>query len=68
MTGLKPCPFCDAFADFDTNLSYRNIRTKELERSISVYCTECGANITICVKDVPDITLEQVVTMWNTRT
>jgi hypothetical protein len=64
---LKPCPFCCAPARIDSNRSYRNIQTGQLERSMVVYCTECSAEISVCLVDVPDIDVDQLVAMWNQR-
>lgn len=64
---IKPCPFCGGEAELDTRLHYRDLRHGVVERAVSVYCRQCSAEITVCVPDVPDITGEQVIEMWNKR-
>lgn len=67
MHTLKPCPFCGGQAELDSSVHFRAIASGEIERAVSVYCTDCTAEITICVPDVPDIQPDQVAEMWNTR-
>lgn len=67
MINLKPCPFCGAHAELDENQSFKEFVSGRVSRSVAVYCTECSAEICICVPDVPDITAEQVAEMWNAR-
>ncbi|GAB4059093.1 Lar family restriction alleviation protein [Uliginosibacterium sediminicola] len=65
---LEPCPHCGAAAELDTHQNFRNFITGEIGRAISAYCTECSAEVSVCVSDVPSITPEQVSAMWNRRT
>ena len=63
---LKPCPFCGETAEMDAHQSYRSMNGRMLTR-ISIYCTRCPANISESPADLPDITENQVVEMWNQR-
>src|SRR6266446_4459744 len=65
MTELKPCPFCGEKAELDTLQGYRNYATGRMEHAIAIYCSCCTATISVCIPDVPDITWDQVVDMWN---
>lgn len=67
MTRLKSCPFCGGDAELDENQSFREFVSGKISRAVAVYCSNCSAEISICVPDVPDITPEQVVDMWNRR-
>lgn len=67
MKTLKPCPFCGGQAELVSNMHFRAIVSGEIERAVSAYCTDCTAEITICVPDVPDIQPDQVAEMWNMR-
>lgn len=68
---LKPCPFCAAEAESDSQRGYRNISTGNLENAAAIYCTSCNADMTWCYRDTPEIEREQVMTLlaeqWNTR-
>lgn len=64
---LLPCPFCGAGAESDSHRSYRNLSSGAMETQMAIYCTSCSADIAICVADVPDVTIEQVVALWNAR-
>ena len=64
-TKIKNCPFCGAPADLDAVRTFRSLTSGNLERAIAVYCTSCTAEISVCVHDVPEITPEDVVSMWN---
>ncbi len=64
---LKRCPFCNGAAELDTMRGYRNISTGKMENAIAIYCLECGADISVCRGDVPDIEPEQLAEMWNKR-
>lgn len=64
---LCPCPFCGARAELDTAQQYRNITTGALELAVSVYCTGCSVNLTVCRVDVPNIEPSQLVAAWNQR-
>lgn len=65
---LKPCPFCGGEAESDSMQAFRELSSGNISDAVAVYCRDCGAQISICKPDVPDITIEQVVGMWNTRT
>lgn len=65
MTTLKPCPFCRGHAELAVWRRYRHIRTGELQFAITIACTDCPAEMTVCRADVPDITADQVVLAWN---
>lgn len=64
---MKPCPFCGGPAEIDTMQGYLNFSNGRMENAIAIYCTECGADISVCRGDVPDIQPEQVAEMWNKR-
>jgi len=64
---LKPCPFCHGPAEIDTRQGYLNYSNGKMEYAIAIYCTECGADISVCRGDVPDIQPEQVMELWNRR-
>lgn len=67
MLTLKPCPFCGGHAEADSNSSFREFVSGKISRQVTIYCAECSAEITVCVPDVPDITVEQIAEMWNKR-
>ena len=64
---LKPCPCCGETAEIDTRQTFRGIADGRLMEALAIYCTGCTLQITVCYADVPDITTEQVIAMWNTR-
>lgn len=68
---LKPCPFCDGVAEIDTYRYYRNISTGAHERAISIYCTNCDAEMMHCLADTPEYSDEDIEARlresWNTR-
>lgn len=65
---LLPCPFCGGHAEYDSNCSFREFVSGKISIQVTVYCESCTADITVCVPDVPDITIEQVADVWNRRT
>ena len=67
LSELKPCPFCGGDAELDTMQPYRNFVSGQIESAVAVFCRDCSVQISVCVPDVPDITPEQVVEMWNRR-
>lgn len=68
---LKPCPLCGAKAEFDGAGYYRNITTSMIENQSSVYCTGCELHLSMCHRDVPDLSHEDIRTTlesnWNRR-
>lgn len=64
---LLPCPFCGGDAELDTQQPYRAIVCGNIESGVSVYCAKCTASVMVCRGDVPSITTEEVVEMWNRR-
>lgn len=65
---LKLCPFCGGQAELDTKRGFREFVSGKISDAVAVYCTQCSAEISVCIPDVPDIQPEQLVDMWNTRT
>lgn len=68
---LKPCPFCGAKAEYDGGSYYKNISTNMIEDQSIVYCTRCEAHMTICHRDVRELSHEEIRTTletnWNRR-
>ena len=67
MVDIKPCPFCGSAAECNGRRHYVDPLNGRTEVAIAVRCTSCPADIYVSTADVPGITLEQVVAMWNTR-
>lgn len=71
MVSLLPCPFCGAAAEVDTRRPYRNISTGNIEDAVAVYCTECIADMSLCLRDVSPLSREDALVLvterWNTR-
>lgn len=69
---LLPCPFCGGEAELDTQRGYRALSSGRLGNACAAYCTKCEADMTICLEDVPDWSVEEaaqyVTERWNTRT
>lgn len=63
---LKPCPFCGADAEMDTQRGFIAYNGKHLS-AIAAYCTRCPADISGCKEDFPDITPEWIAGLWNSR-
>lgn len=65
---LKPCPFCGGPAELDSQRAFLAIPSGKLATGIAIYCVgECPADMMICRPDVPDVTVEQVIELWNRR-
>lgn len=64
---IRPCPFCGSDAEIDTQRAYRNLRTGSVETAVAVYCVSCAAEQAICHADVPGLTREMVIELWNAR-
>ncbi len=67
MQELKKCPFCGGDAELDPRQGYRALGTGRMGNRVVAYCRDCGADMGVCIEDVPDITPEQVAEMWNRR-
>jgi hypothetical protein len=66
---LEPCPFCGGDSELDTRQGYAQFPPNGKSGTrITVYCRDCGSEVGVCREDVPDITPEAVVEMWNRRT
>ena len=69
---LLPCPFCGGAAELDSRRGYRNISTGKVESAAAAYCSQCSADISLCLPDVPDMSRDDVVAYvaaaWNKRT
>lgn len=72
MSDLLDCPFCGGIAEMDTRRSYRNISTGQLGRAVSIYCMSCNAEMTFCLADTPELSVEEIADLateqWNART
>ena len=64
---LLACPFCGGDAEMDTQQSYINIGSGNLQTGIAIYCLSCGVHQMTCRGDVPDVEPEEVIAAWNTR-
>jgi hypothetical protein len=70
---LKPCPFCGGPAEADSQQPFATVTNGRLGKQAAVYCAgACGATITLCKPDAPDLSSEEalqvVVEHWNRRT
>ena len=68
MADLLPCPFCGGDAETDGSRAFLALPSGQLGYAVAVYCTECPADISLCLLDVPEATVEMVVELWNKRT
>ena len=68
---LLPCPFCGSPAEMDTRRAYRNLATGHLGTAMAIYCTQCDADMTVCLEDHPDFGTDEIAQMliaqWNKR-
>lgn len=68
---LKPCPFCGGDAELDANQAYCDINTGHIGTAISIYCVGCGVSITLCRKDMPEYSVDELVEIitntWQKR-
>lgn len=68
---LLPCPFCGGEAEADYSRHYRALQSGQIGKSVAVYCTQCGADMTHCLEDHrgtdPEDLMADLVTAWNRR-
>lgn len=69
---LLPCPFCGGRAETDSQQSYWSPTAGIPRDQAAVYCLgPCGAAMTTCYADVPDLPRERVMELlvenWNRR-
>jgi hypothetical protein len=68
---LLPCPFCGAPAEMDTRRAYRDMATGKLDTAMAIYCTQCTAEKSMCLKDFRGLTTDEIaadlITGWNRR-
>lgn len=64
---LKPCPFCGGAAEMDERQAFRELVSGRFGTAIAVACLDCGAQVSVCRPDVPDVLPEDVAGMWNQR-
>lgn len=68
---LKPCPFCGAPAEMDTRRAYRDTATGALDTAMAIYCTQCTAEKSMCLKDYRGLTTDEIaadlIIGWNRR-
>jgi hypothetical protein len=68
---FKPCPFCGAPAEFDLYRAGRALATSNLIKEAVIYCTFCGAEISMHHADHPSLSAHELalalVEKWNTR-
>lgn len=64
---INHCPFCGFPADSDSVRPFRALSTGKLDDHVVVYCTGCPAEIAISPADVPGVTMDYVVELWNRR-
>jgi hypothetical protein len=69
---LKPCPFCGGDPAFDAWQPYRPMDPKKpLDTRVTIYCTQCEADMGVCKADMPGDTDEDladyVASLWNRR-
>lgn len=71
MSELLDCPFCGGTAEMDTQQPYVSLYGGYRGKRVAIYCTECPADMGICLEDIPEVPLEAVVDLveekWNTR-
>ena len=68
---LRPCPFCGAPSEMDTRRAYRDMATGALDTAMAIYCTQCTAEKSMCLKDFRGLTTDEIaadlITGWNRR-
>ena len=64
---LKGCPACGTVPECDSKQAYRILSSGEMGEALAIYCPHCDVSLTVCKEDVPDMTMEALLHIWNNQ-
>lgn len=67
----KPCPFCGAEAETDTQRGFREMVTQRFSYAVAIYCSKCSADMSMPHRDMPDSSPDEILSwlleQWDKR-
>lgn len=64
---LKGCPSCGTVPECDSRQAYRILSSGALGEALAIYCPRCEISLVVCKEDVPDMTMEALIHIWNNQ-